>query len=399
MESLTRAHLLPANTVMELPLLILPQVVLFPGETLPLRLWKLHHIRLVLAIASAQRGGQAAFLGILNARFESGRGTARVGCTCELVEMESEWDGHSAFVVQTRGRQRFQFLDLDGDRNMETRHGVPHAHVRILPEDCIIAPPRLPQWQRPLSTAAIKQHQSMYWFRSSFLYAPNLVQKAQGIIQSVAAWEGIMGASGLAFTRLLESQEGEGERHGRGGEDIAGLTVEPVAFSFRLAANLPLDDIARQELLSMESAVYRLRKEIELLKNTAERRLCCAGCDNPMASKDAVFSVPGAEGTVGAYSNPAGIVHQTLTLRELLKGADVGEEAVALEGEPERDNSWFKGYAWTIAYCWRCSLHLGWLFTFCGESNEGEGVPLARFWGMRRPALKDEAVKFEEEGF
>jgi len=218
----------------------------------------------------------------------------------------------------------------------------------------------------------------------------------------VAAWEGIKGASGLALARLAEKQEGEDGREGGREEDVVGVAVEPVAFSFRLAANLPLDDKARQELLSMESVVYRLRKEIKLLKDTAESKLCCAECENPLARKAAVFSVPGAEGTVGAYSNPAGIVHQTLTLRELLEGEDEGEEGVVLEGEPEREDSWFEGYAWTIAYCRRCSLHLGWLFTYCGgvgaEGEEGEeGARLPRFWGIRRPALRDEVVRLGEE--
>lgn len=75
MESLTRAHLLAANTVMELPLLILPHVV-------PFRLWELHHIRLVLTIASAQRRGQAASLGILNARSSP-------------AESQREWVAHA----------------------------------------------------------------------------------------------------------------------------------------------------------------------------------------------------------------------------------------------------------------------------------------------------------------
>lgn len=386
MESLTRAHLLPADAVVELPLLILPHVVLLPGETLPLRLWELRHIRLVLTSASAQRRGQPSFFGILNSRFDSGRGAARVGCTCELTGVDSEWDGSSAFIAQMRGRQRFQILDRDGDRDVETRQGVPHARVRILPED-LPAPLCLPQWQRPLSTAASKRHQSTYWSSSvsSCLSASHLVRKAQRIIHSVAAWEGIKGASGLALARLAEEQEGEDGRE----EDVVGVAVEPVAFSFRLAANLPLEDKTRQALLSMDSVVYRLRKEIKLLRDTAESKICCAGCANPLASKAAVFSVPGAEGTVGAYSNGAGIVHQTLTLRELLEGEDEGEEAVILEGEPEREDSWFEGYAWAIAYCRRCSMHLGWLFTYCGLDSE-EGARLPRFWGMRRPALKDE---------
>lgn len=229
------------------------------------------------------------------------------------------------------------------------------------------------------------------------------------------------------------------------------MTADPVAFSFRLAANLPLDDELRQRLLAADTLVDRcvlgsdsspfdftrsyipssrsrhtisLRLLLALLKESATRRLCCARCRRPLAAKPAVFSVPGAEGTVGAYVNAHGFVHQTLTLRELLR-----PERVLLEGEPESQDSWFPGYAWQIAYCARCGLHLGWRFTPVAAAPQaqtsseaapdeadaaGAGAGASRrrarsqsqerppfFWGLRRAALVDESADMSaaaEEG-
>lgn len=160
---------------------------------------------------------------------------------------------------------------------------------------------------------------------------------------------------------------------------------------------------------------HRLRLLLFLLKESATRRLCCAHCRRPLATKPTVFSVPGAEGTVGAYVNAHGFVHQTLTLRELLS-----PERVVLDGQPESRDSWFGGYAWQIAYCARCMLHLGWYFTPQQEQleHEQEATPSASaaaaaptassphrprshsqppdrppfFWGLRRAALVDETL-------
>lgn len=56
------------------------------------------------------------------------------------------------------------------------------------------------------------------------------------------------------------------------------------------------------------------------------------------------------EGTGGAFVNPHGYVHDMITLRQA--------RHVTLEGQPETEHSWFKGYAWTIGYCEGCTSHL-----------------------------------------
>ena len=81
------------------------------------------------------------------------------------------------------------------------------------------------------------------------------------------------------------------------------------------------------------------------------------------------------EGTCSLYVNTHSYVHDVLTLAAVSPG-------VVLEGSPEEANSWFTGYAWTIAYC-ACGVHLGWQFTAVRP-----GLQPASFWGLRRSALQ-----------
>lgn len=48
----------------------------------------------------------------------------------------------------------------------------------------------------------------------------------------------------------------------------------------------------------------------------------------------------------------AGYVHDLVALRGVRPGS------VGLQGRPTTDCSWFRGYAWTIAVCAHCSMHL-----------------------------------------
>jgi len=165
----------------------------------------------------------------------------------------------------------------------------------------------------------------------------------------------------------------------------------------------------------------RLRFLLSLLTESATRRLSCSRCHGPLAAKRAVFTLPGADGTVGAYVNPHGFIHQTLTLRTLVRDA-----RVVLDGQPESRDSWFAGYAWQIAYCAVCGLHLGWRFSLQQheqqeeeqeqqqqqqgqqeEEQEQQGEPSEDyvvleerppfFWGLRRAALEDEYPQREED--
>lgn len=64
-----------------------------------------------------------------------------------------------------------------------------------------------------------------------------------------------------------------------------------------------------------------------------------------------------AKGNVNAnYCNPAGYIHETLTVHK------VHENAARIVDRPSTEFSWFPGYAWQITVCKNCSSHIGWKF-------------------------------------
>lgn len=133
--------------------------------------------------------------------------------------------------------------------------------------------------------------------------------------------------------------------------------LEPVAFSFWMAANLPLQQEERLQLLEMNSTVERLRFiQSKITGEPAEAIIHCRNCLTPISRARQMFTVGGAEGTTGNYVNEHGIVHQTITLRQ------IDENEVWYQGGPETQDSWFPGYSWTIMACDICGHHLGWRF-------------------------------------
>jgi len=80
------------------------------------------------------------------------------------------------------------------------------------------------------------------------------------------------------------------------------------------------------------------------------------------------------KGPVAAYVNPGGYVHETVTFYKA--------RGLRLRGSPSCENSWFPGYAWTIAECRVCSHHMGWKFTACNKE-----LSPSKFWGLTRALL------------
>jgi len=85
-----------------------------------------------------------------------------------------------------------------------------------------------------------------------------------------------------------------------------------------------------------------------------------------------------APGTPQAFVNPAGFLHEVVTV--------TWAENLVVAGPATTEFTWFPGYAWEIAWCGRCGEHLGWRFTALAD-----GEPRL-FWGLRRDAI------FEERG-
>lgn len=81
----------------------------------------------------------------------------------------------------------------------------------------------------------------------------------------------------------------------------------------------------------------------------------CKRCKTQIACYSDIFAM--AKGNVNVnYCNPAGYIHETLTVHKTL------ENAAKIVDRPSTEFSWFPGYAWQIAVCNKCTTHIGWKF-------------------------------------
>ncbi|PIK49821.1 hypothetical protein BSL78_13323 [Apostichopus japonicus] len=157
-----------------------------------------------------------------------------------------------------------------------------------------------------------------------------------------------------------------------GSMSLDAVPASAVDFSYWVASKLPLEDKQRIALLKVESAVQRLRAELNLLKECTVLR--CKNCQTHIGNKNDVFSMS-LDGPMAAYVNPGGYIHETITLYKA--------QNLNLLGRPSTDNSWFPGFAWTILQCRSCASHMGWKFTAVKKKYKPQ-----KFWGLTRSALQ-----------
>ncbi len=89
------------------------------------------------------------------------------------------------------------------------------------------------------------------------------------------------------------------------------------------------------------------------------RHLVCAGCHNPITHSRYRIAREGQHTHV--FFNPHGLVFEI--------GCFSNASGCLQAGQTTSEFSWFPGYAWQIALCSACGLHLGWRF----QSKEGDG--------------------------
>ncbi|XP_057721985.1 uncharacterized protein LOC130936032 [Arachis stenosperma] len=159
-----------------------------------------------------------------------------------------------------------------------------------------------------------------------------------------------------------------------GAPSVDGLVKTPDVLSFYIASKIPVSESTRQELLDIDGIPYRLRREIELLESIDLVR--CKICQALIAKRSDML-VMSSEGPLGAYVNSNGFVHEIMTLSK--------SKGLALMGPPVTEYSWFPGYAWTIANCGTCEIHMGWLFTATNRKLKPRS-----FWGIRSCQVAEE---------
>jgi ATP-dependent protease La (LON) substrate-binding domain/Yippee zinc-binding/DNA-binding /Mis18, centromere assembly len=155
---------------------------------------------------------------------------------------------------------------------------------------------------------------------------------------------------------------------------------DPTSFSFWVSSNLPLKESEKLHLLKLESTLERL-KYLKVKLVALEKKqsfVCCKACHTKISATSNLFTVGGADGTTGAYVNEHGVIHQTVTVREVCDGK------LLYTGKPETKDSWFPGYSWTIAHCRYCFSHLGWRFQSISQAKVdcADADRPVRFWGL-----------------
>lgn len=153
-----------------------------------------------------------------------------------------------------------------------------------------------------------------------------------------------------------------------------GKELYGVYFPYRLASNLPLSSQEKLQVLEASCHYQRLHFLLKVMQRKISIR--CKQCKSNIAWIGDVFSVSSSAGVSGHYVNEYGAVHQTTTVR------NIEESSLACVGRPEVRDSWFPGYAWTIAVCNNCFEHIGWKFTLVQADSDSSNDRVSLFWGL-----------------
>jgi uncharacterized protein len=193
-----------------LPLFPLEQVVLFPGMSLPLRIFE---ERYKVMIGACQVTDQLFGVVLIRTGREVGdpADPEQVGCTARMVRVDRIPDGR--MNILTIGEQRFRLS----------------SPARVMAEGYLVADVRM-------------------------LAEPTTVSVDVDLISNIKQ----------EFTRYQQAILGL-----TGRADPAGapeLPADPVRLSYRVAASLYVDSHERQKLLETDDVAQRLQQELVLLK-------------------------------------------------------------------------------------------------------------------------------------
>lgn len=346
-----------------IPLYPQVDVVLVPGQTLPLAIFNTSTIQMIKQAMDGNRTFATICMIRSGSNPESEELTyADVGTTAEIYEALE-----SPMRIKAIGRQRFKLLEVK-----HHAEGFPIAKVRILPEINLPDPLAMMSFQglnRYRTKASIgdttKKKQNLKLFDSTSSVWPAWVYEQYDPERLVKRMLEILSCH--KATKSFQKAD----------ENVL-IPTDPVELSFWVARSLPIKDSRRLVLLRMNSAIERLRWEIFTLNKLS--LLCCLQCGQSVAHQQDVFSMS-AEGLQGTYCNVYGYVYETITIHKAT--------GLRLQNtQPSTEYSWFPGYAWTVAACSRCRKHMGWFFTATKPDMKPRG-----FWGLCRRSLE---AKLEE---
>uniref|UniRef100_A0A1E1XJP7 Protein cereblon n=1 Tax=Amblyomma sculptum TaxID=1581419 RepID=A0A1E1XJP7_AMBSC len=352
MEDLTGRTVFEEDSLQTIPVLTSHDVILVPGQILPLQIFRPLEISMMHRIIENDRT-----FGIVGESANSAS-PQPLGTTAEIRSYKEEVDdlsGVGTLLVKAEGRQRFRII------SSRTRSdGILMASIKILPD------------KPTVDVGEVARLPSLSRFRERTMtrFAPSARHRDPYGFAHMTVWPSWVYRQYDA--NLLVSKIEAELRDWTENFATLSLPSDPCRFSYWVASSLLLDDKLRLEMLSYNNTVQRLRCELAILRDC--RVLTCKECSQKMADRSDVFSMS-QSGPQGAYVNPHGYVHEMITVRKAT--------GVYLNGRPSTLYSWFPGYAWTILQCSGCHCHVGWRFT---ASNKA--LLPKKFWGLCRAAIR-----------
>uniref|UniRef100_T1JIH3 Protein cereblon n=1 Tax=Strigamia maritima TaxID=126957 RepID=T1JIH3_STRMM len=370
LDELSGRTVLEDDVILNLPLLSLPGVVLIPGQTLPLHLFQPPTVAMVKNIIDHDRT-----FGMVNSRYLGPNympSLAPIGTTAEIRSYKEEIEERSGLCtirVKAEGRQRFQIIDTRRQSD-----GILLGQVKILSDIVLrdaLEGARSQSMLRFLKHPPREKSVSLDHDGHEFVLKNKLSKAKYDRLRPAhftwwPPWVYKQYDQEILMSRI--KQELIGWNNALKLDSMPRLASE---FSFWVAANLPLDDTLRLNILAIDSPIQRLRCELSILEKCTA--LCCRDCDVEITDKTDVFSMS-IEGPQSIYVNPGGYVHETLTVHKV--------RSVRVQGESSTEYSWFPGFAWSIVHCRSCGNHLGWKFTATDKNLKPD-----KFWGLCRSSL------------
>lgn len=333
---------LDESSYVNLPLLSFHNIVLLPGQTLPLQLEHPSYVSMMKNIIDRERT-----FGLVTT-FDKTLGTTAEIRSYGEERMPND-EGLSVLKVKAEGRQRFKVV-----QTWRQVDGILMGKVQILPEIELSSPLNV----RIFSNVQKTLPACTYWNRWVYeLYDPDILMKKIKVY--LKNWIKL----GHDYSPNLAPSK-------------------PFEFSYWVAATLPLDDKLKLELLGINCSIQRLRWELNLLQKYSY--LGCSHCHKHICDITDIFSMS-VHGPQGIYVNPSGTVHDMLTL------TTVKNENLSYYGMASTEHTWFPGYAWRICNCNTCHQHMGWKFIATNKKSKPKA-----FWGITRGAVKPR-FKVEKE--
>ena len=274
-------EILQDNEVIKIPLFSLPDVVIFPGETIPLRI---HDRRFIEEFAARE----IQKMGLLYRDSKDPSSIFSVGVVVSIRALAVDED---KVIMKAIGRQRFKVLTLP-TRNATSGASI-YGTVQILPE--FKKPPSKRKFDA-ISTctnpfpAHIERSKCPYF----------LCKKALNLLIKCLKCDN----DGENFFRVASEN--------------------PLIFWYQACQELPLTEKQSIELLTAPTIIEAFHLLIKILEEkVVSNRFVCSTCYQDLAFTGDLITVAGAPGRIGAYVNPHGVVHQTITFRKLINSARI----------------------------------------------------------------------------